>query len=261
MSQHSLRRYDRWLRRSPLGRLQAWLASVPGAMLYNTPAYKLHEELRLHAENRVLDIGSGRGALLQLLSSRIAFKSPPVGVEMSRALIDLGEPGAFQPVQASGTHLPFADGSFDVVTSGYALLTLDDDGMLALLKEVRRVLSPGGIALIWDFAPTRSGILNTFHDRVLALGRGEATTRNYTTLSAYALEAGFEWISNAHLRPFLFPPIPRVSIIIGKAPIGWEPEGIVEGLVPDTHAGTLVAGVTRETIPEANANTEQRNGA
>jgi hypothetical protein len=39
----------------------------------------------------------------------------------------------------------------------------------------------------------------------------ECNLRSYTTLSAYALEAGFEWISNAHLRPFIYPPIPRVS--------------------------------------------------
>jgi SAM-dependent methyltransferase len=123
---------------------------------------------------------------------------------------------------------------------------LDDEGLLALLREMRRVLNPGGIALIWDFAPTRSATLNTFNRRVLELNGEAGTTRTYTTLSAYALEAGFEWVSNAHLRPFLFPPIPRVSIIIGKAPIGWEPAGMAEGLTPDTHAGTLVAGVTQE---------------
>jgi ubiquinone/menaquinone biosynthesis C-methylase UbiE len=213
-------------------------------MLYNTPAFKLHEELQLHADNRVLDIGSGRGALLQLLASRVRFERPPVGVDVSRAMLDLAEPGSTQRLQASGTSLPLADESFDVVTCGYVTQHLDDDGLLALLREVRRVLTPGGIALVWDFAPTRSLALNNFHARVLALGADEATTRNYTTLSAYALEAGFEWVSNAHLRPFLFPPIPRVSIIVGKAPIGWEPPAMAEGLTPDTHAGTLVAGVT-----------------
>jgi SAM-dependent methyltransferase len=231
---------------TPLGRLHTWLASVPGAMLYNTPAYKLHEELQLHPDNRLLDIGCGRGALLQLLSSHIAFEQPPVGIDVSRALLDLGD--QTERIQAHPTQLPVTDECFDVVTCGYVSQRLDDDELLALLQEVRRVLNPGGIGLIWDFAPTRSTTLNTFHRRVLELSGEESNPRTYTTLSAYALEAGFEWVSNAHLRPFLFPPIPRVSIIIGKAPIGWEPPGMVEGLTPDTHADTLVAGVTNETL-------------
>lgn len=227
--------------------MQAWLGSVPGSMLYNTPAFKLHEELQLNPDNRVLDIGCGRGSLIQLMASRVAFRRPPVGVDVSSALLRLGQDDSSR-LQASGTSLPLADSTFDVVTCGYVSQHLDNDGLLALLREVRRVLTPGGIALMWDFAPTRSGALNAFHDRVLSAGNIQARTRNYTTLSAYALEAGFEWVSNAHLRPFLFPPIPRVSIIIGKAPIGWEPPGMAEGLTPDTHAGTLVAGATRESL-------------
>ena len=242
-------RYERWLRRAPLGRLQTWLASVPGSMLYNTPAFKLHEELQLNPDNRLLDIGCGRGALLQLLASHVAFRRPPVGVDVSRALLSMAEGGSTR-LQATGTHLPVGDETFDVVTCGYATSLLADDGLLALFREIRRVLTPGGIALVWDFAPTRSDTLNSFHDRVLCAAGAAVTTRNYTTLSAYALEAGFEWVSNAHLRPFLFPPIPRVSIIVGKAPIGWEPPGMPEGLTPDTHAGTLVAGVTREDLRE-----------
>jgi hypothetical protein len=122
---------------------------------------------------------------------------------------------------------------------------LEHDGLLTLLGEVRRVLAPGGIALLWGFAPTRSQTLNALHARLLAMGTGGVNLHTYTTLSAYALEAGFEWVSNAHLRPFLFPPIPRASVIIGKAPIGWQPENGVEGLAPDTHARSLIAGVSR----------------
>ena len=155
------------------------------------------------------------------------FEKPPVGIDVSRAMLErvAAESPAIR-LQAAGTSLPLADGLFDVVTCGYVTFDLDEDGLLEMFREIRRVLTPGGIALIWDFAPTGSDRLNAFHERVLALGRGEANVRNYTTLSAYALEAGFEWVSNAHLRPYLFPPIPRVSIIIGKAPIGWTPEGM-----------------------------------
>ena len=242
--------FDRWPRAAPLGRLYTWLNSVPGAMVYNTPAFKLHEELQLHAENHVLDIGCGRGALLQLLTSRVQFRRPPVGIEVSRLMLDRAREHGSQYCRASGACLPFADGSFDVILCGHATRQFDHEGFLELLREIRRVLSPGGIAILWDFAPTRSKPLNAFHARVLGLLGSGSEVRSYTTLSAYALEAGFEWVSNAHLRPFLFPPIPRASIITGKAPIGWQPPDVAEALSPDTRARSIVAGVTRETLHE-----------
>jgi ubiquinone/menaquinone biosynthesis C-methylase UbiE len=216
-------------------------------MLYNTPIFKLHDELQLNPGNRILDIGCGRGTLLDLLRSRVALTRPPVGVDPSRALLDLAG-GKLPLVQASVTDLPFADETFDVVTCSYVTGRLDDTALLRLFREVRRVLDPGGIALVWDFSLTGSRRLNTLHERVLGITRAGTALRGFTALSAYALEAGFEWVSNAHLRPFLFPPIPRVSIIVGKAPIGWQPPGMPEGLVPDTHAQSLVAGVTQEGI-------------
>jgi ubiquinone/menaquinone biosynthesis C-methylase UbiE len=137
--------------------------------------------------------------------------------------------------------LPFADASFDVVTCPYVTHRLDDEHFLALLREIRRVLTHGGIAVLWDFAPTRSATLNVWNQRVLAAIPGPVNLRNYTTLSAYALEAGFEWVNNAHLRPFLAPPIPRVSLILGKAPVGWTTDvtavnGAIKEMHPEPHA-------------------------
>ena len=236
-----LRRFERWFAHAPLARAYSWLTSVPGSLLSNTPAYKLHEELQLRPDNRVLDIGAGRGTLLRLLAAHVAFDKPPVGLEVSRSLLRLDTAGAIEKVQAAPAQLPFADASFDVVTSAYVLHQLDDGAFLALLKEIRRVLTHGGIAVMWDFAPTRSTTLNAWNQRVLATKPGEVNLRTYTTLSAYALEAGFEWVNNAHLRPFLAPPIPRVSLILGKAPVGWTTDipavnEAIKQLHPDSHA-------------------------
>jgi ubiquinone/menaquinone biosynthesis C-methylase UbiE len=138
-------------------------------------------------------------------------------------MLDLGDhPRGVSLLRATGTDLPFADEAFDVVTCAHVVKHLEDASLLQLLREVRRVLSQGGIAVLWEFAPTRSRLLNSWNERVITLGVRDCTLRDYTTLSAIALEAGFEWISNAHLRPFIYPPIPRVSLIMGKAPIGWS---------------------------------------
>lgn len=219
------RAYNRWLKRSVAGKLYGLLTGMPGLLFVNTPAFKLHEELQLRPENRLLDVGCGTGALLQLLAARVPFQRPPVGIDLSSVMLRLGEqPARVSLVEGSGTALPFADESFDVVTCAHVVKHLDERSLLQLLAEIRRVLTYGGIALIWDFAPTRSRLLNRWNEYIITLGVRDCTLRNYTTLSAYALEAGFEWVSNAHLRPFIYPPIPRTSVIMGKAPIGWTGE-------------------------------------
>ena len=218
------RTYNRWLHNSVSGRLYALLAGPPGLMLVNTPAFKLHEELQLRPDMRLLDVGCGSGALLSLLAARVPFQRPPVGIDLSAAMLALHEASGgtgVSLVEGSGTDLPFADESFDVVTCAHVLKHLDDGSLLRLLSEIRRVLTSGGIAVIWEFSPTRSKRLNTWNEWVITFGVRDCILRSYKQLSLFALEAGFEWVSNAHLRPFIYPPIPRVSVIVGKAPIGW----------------------------------------
>jgi SAM-dependent methyltransferase len=222
------REYDRWLSGGSLsGLLYAALASLPGTILVNTPAFKLHQELQLRPGQRLLDVGCGRGALLQTLAARVPFAKPPAGVDISRAMLRFGaedlsrSPYDIALLRASGTALPFADNSFDVVTCGHVVKHLDDGALLALLREMHRVMTPGAIALVWEFAPTAARRLNALNRAVLTPGVGYHELRDYASLSALCLHAGFEWAGNARLRPFLFPPIPRVSLLLGKAPPGW----------------------------------------
>ena len=222
------RDYDRWLRGDSLsGRVYELLAGVPGAMLVNTPVFRLHQELQLRPEHKLLDIGCGRGSLLRILASRVSFSTPPVGIDLSRAMLSLarrdtsGAEASVDLVLGAATSLPFRDDYFDVATCSYVIKHLNDSDLLRFLVELRRVLSPGGIALVWEFAPTTSVRLNALHKRLLTAGVEDCYLRSATPLRAFALGSGFEWVGNANLRPFLFPPIPRVSLILGKAPPEW----------------------------------------
>lgn len=224
------RQYDRWAGgRSISGRGYALLATVPGAMLINTPVFRLERNLILKPEQRLLDIGCGQGSLLQVIASRVPFERPPVGIDLSREMLarghkasEDGSRGAIELARASANQIPFAEGSFDIVTCSYVLKHFDDGGLVALMSEALRVLKPGGFAVMWEFSPTRSRRLNTWHHWLLTRGVSTCNLRGFAQLAAAATAAGFEWVENAHLRPFLFPPIPRVSLVLGKAPEEWR---------------------------------------
>ncbi len=97
----------------------------------------------------MLDIGCGNGALLSALASRLDFGR---GVDESAGIIERArlknkdhDQLSFQKIY--GPVLPFEDATFDVVTSLMSFRYLDWD---PLLKEIKRVMKPGGKFLIID---------------------------------------------------------------------------------------------------------------
>jgi demethylmenaquinone methyltransferase/2-methoxy-6-polyprenyl-1,4-benzoquinol methylase len=70
-------------------------------------------------------------------------------------------------VQADALELPFGDESFDVVTIGYGLRNLSD--FEGGLRELLRVLKPGGRLLILDFGKPSSFLLRTLYFGYLRL--------------------------------------------------------------------------------------------
>jgi demethylmenaquinone methyltransferase / 2-methoxy-6-polyprenyl-1,4-benzoquinol methylase len=103
---------------------------------------------------RVLDLGSGTGAALDVFGGRPVVGLDPV-VEMLR----------LSPMQmrvaAVGESLPFPDGSFDGVFSAYVFRNLTS--VPVTLGEVERVLRPGGKAVILDLARPRNPLIRTVH--------------------------------------------------------------------------------------------------
>ena len=245
--------YDRWLsRRSLSGQGYAFLASVPGSVLVNTPIFRLDKNLILKPEHRVLDIGCGSGSLLRVLAARVAFDRAPVGIDASREMLERGRADASGDggspiglIGASATRMPFAADSFDIATCSYVLKHLDDAGLSRLLAELLRVLKPGGFAVLWEFAPTKSPRLNAWHRWLLTRGVDSCNLRPYGELAHAATAAGFEWVENANLRPFLLPPIPRVSIVVGKAPEGWR-----ERTGPGRARRAAIGAATAPSLPE-----------
>src|SRR5438552_6094307 len=93
--------------------------------------------------SRIVDCGAGTGRNLDWLE-RYGFA---VGVERSPVGIRLGRDHHRRLVQGTVAKLPLADASVDLATSFDVLYCLDDDTERAALREMWRVLKPGGLAI------------------------------------------------------------------------------------------------------------------
>lgn len=109
------------------------------------------------ASLEILDLGSGQGAFLIDAATRGASVT---GLETNPAYIKQSYEAAAKAgvhitvVEGRGEALPFPDGSFDFVNLSEVIEHVDDP--LLLLREVYRVLRPGGRAYL--SAPNRFGI-------------------------------------------------------------------------------------------------------
>jgi ubiquinone/menaquinone biosynthesis C-methylase UbiE len=109
---------------------------------------RLVEEAGIGAGDRVLDVASGRGAVLFPAAERVGSTGSVQGIDLSEEMVhaansDAAQRGiATQVLVMDGEHLDFPDASFDAVLCGFGIMFFPDLGRA--LTEFRRVLKPGG---------------------------------------------------------------------------------------------------------------------
>ncbi|MGH9403118.1 MAG: class I SAM-dependent methyltransferase [Terriglobia bacterium] len=128
----------------------------------------LLDQLALRGDERILDMGCGRGAVL-MMAARYLITGRAVGVDRwkkedqsgnaaeatQRNAAAEGVAGRIDLYTADMTALPFEDNSFDVVLSSIAIHNIKGrTGRDKAIEQAVRVLRPGGKLMIADILTT-----------------------------------------------------------------------------------------------------------
>lgn len=159
------------------------------------------QEKRSGTPLHILDVGCGTGLLMQEMQQFGQVE----GVDMSERAVAYCRERGLNPVVGSADHLPFSDGSFDVVVMLDVLEHLEDDSAGA--REVNRVLRPGGVAII--AAPAF----------MFLWGVTDEISRHYRRYTRGSLVrilkgAGLNVVRSTYFNTLLFLPIAAVRILV-----------------------------------------------
>jgi ubiquinone/menaquinone biosynthesis C-methylase UbiE len=117
----------------------------------------------LQLGERALDVGCGTGSLAIAAKHRVGPTGTVCGIDASPEMIARARKKARKNAvevdfgNAMVEKLPFADGTFDAVLSTLMLHHLGRKARKTCLREIRRVLKPGGRMLAIDFGDPVQG--------------------------------------------------------------------------------------------------------
>lgn len=151
-------KYDLMNRVMTMGQDQKWRRFVVG-------------KTQVKKGDRALDLATGTGDIALMLSE-VCGDDRVVGGDFSLGMLKEAKK-RFENKKISwqacdANNLPFEDKSFDAVTFGYLLRNVDDS--LKVLKEVYRVLKPGGRVVCLDTTPPAKNIYYPFVKMYFSMG-------------------------------------------------------------------------------------------
>ena len=119
---------------------------------------------------RVLDLAGGTGDLAKVFAGQVGQSGEVVLADINssmleagrRRMIDAGIVGNISYAQVNAEELPFPDARFDVITIAFGLRNVTDKD--AALASMRRVLKPGGKALVLEFSRPISKLFSKVYD-------------------------------------------------------------------------------------------------
>ena len=124
----------------------------------------------LRPGDRVLDLAGGTGDMSALMARAVGRQGQVILSDINDAMLGVGRArmedkgivGNLRYALLNAEQLPFADAQFDAVTIAFGLRNVTDQP--AALREMHRVLKPGGQAHILEFSKVRAEPLRKLYD-------------------------------------------------------------------------------------------------
>ncbi len=140
----------------------------------------------------VLDVATGTGTVARLIAAEVGEAGRVVGADISPAMLGIAAAKAAEPgsacieyVECSATALAAADASFQLALCQQGLQFFPD--RIAAVRELHRVLAPGGVAVASSWAAERPlGLFGPMVDTLSEFGITEPYPRAFDA-SSYAL--------------------------------------------------------------------------
>jgi demethylmenaquinone methyltransferase / 2-methoxy-6-polyprenyl-1,4-benzoquinol methylase len=125
----------------------------------------------------ILDLATGSGDLARALQAACPSANI-LGADFSVPMMRVSQQSGFQNlIAADAMHLPVKDDAFDMVTVAFGLRNMAD--WAGALREMQRVLKPGGHIVILDFSLPRPWVIRACHllylKRIMPLVAGALT--------------------------------------------------------------------------------------
>jgi demethylmenaquinone methyltransferase/2-methoxy-6-polyprenyl-1,4-benzoquinol methylase len=163
--------------------------SVMTAGLHHQWRRRAADLAELAPGGRALDVATGTGDLALELANRVGSGGEVVGVDFSERMLELARAKAagarVRFESGNALALDYPDGAFDAATVGFGARNFSD--LEQGLREMTRVVRPGGRVVILEITTPRRPPLSTFFelwfDRVVpALGRIAGDSQAYSYL-------------------------------------------------------------------------------
>ena len=124
----------------------------------------------LASRGAALDVACGSGRLTHELTRLAGPGGRVIGLDFSARMLNVAtrqEP-SLQFVRGDALRLPFAEAEFDAVTIAFGLRNLADP--VQGLREMARILRPGGTAVALEFVKPRPGLVGRAYRAYLKRG-------------------------------------------------------------------------------------------
>lgn len=117
-----------------------------------------------------LDVGAGTADLALVLEPRMGRQGRVIASDLNHAMLaeglrkidDKGLRGKITCLQANAEQLGFEDNTFDAITTGFCMRNVGN--LEQALREIRRVMKPGGTFVCLEFSRPIFGWLRALYD-------------------------------------------------------------------------------------------------